>query len=206
MDFSENLRGEVKISATTGGFTGTIDPGDKFGSGVAAADINLDGIDEIFVGMPDEFAGGADASGAVWALDIDCIDDARELIRNSALAPNPFNFNGGVSGPPMIGQNWDPFVTPVLPVATSFDFVIVDTRAPIDVPNFLGWGTLLCQIPHAGQQFVNAQHGQPFSIPIPNDCSLVGVTACTQAGTFDTTTGQITLWNAIDIRIGTIDL
>ncbi|MCP3915013.1 MAG: hypothetical protein GY711_05620, partial [bacterium] len=41
MDFSENLRGEVKISATTGGFTGTIDPGDKFGSGVAAADINL---------------------------------------------------------------------------------------------------------------------------------------------------------------------
>ncbi len=62
------VRAHQKISATEGGFTGTLDSGDNFGYSVAAyADYDGDGHDDLLVGSPGDDDGGIGA-GAVWLL------------------------------------------------------------------------------------------------------------------------------------------
>jgi len=62
---------EQKISASAGGFTGTLNTADRFGSSVAAAgDIDGDGRTDIVVGAKLDNDGGADR-GAVWVLFLD---------------------------------------------------------------------------------------------------------------------------------------
>ena len=62
------LEGVKKISATAGGFTGTIDDLSEFGSAVASlGDLDGDGIDDMVVGHPGNNAGGT-KRGAVWIL------------------------------------------------------------------------------------------------------------------------------------------
>ncbi len=79
----DNLRGAVwvlflspggtvashqKISATAGGFTGTLDAGDGFGRSLAAlGDVDGDGIGDLAVGASEDDDGGTDR-GAVWIL------------------------------------------------------------------------------------------------------------------------------------------
>ncbi|KKN23081.1 hypothetical protein LCGC14_0908460 [marine sediment metagenome] len=60
-----------KISNTQGGFTGTLDNGDYFGSSLAAlGDLDGDGLDDLAVGafLDDD---GGNARGAVWVLFLD---------------------------------------------------------------------------------------------------------------------------------------
>lgn len=62
------VKSEQKISATAGGFTGTLDDNDKFGSSVAAlGDLDGDGATDLAVGAPDDTDGGFDR-GAMWIL------------------------------------------------------------------------------------------------------------------------------------------
>jgi hypothetical protein len=59
---------EQKISDTSGNFTGTVYPGDEFGTSVAAiGDLNGDGVGDLAVGAPFDDDGNFD-SGAVWIL------------------------------------------------------------------------------------------------------------------------------------------
>src|SRR5262245_28207026 len=56
-----------KISATSGGFTGTLDGGDSFASPEGIGDLNGDGIQDLAVGAFFDDDGGANR-GAVWIL------------------------------------------------------------------------------------------------------------------------------------------
>ena len=69
---------------------------------------------------------------------------------------------------------------------------------PLNIPT--AFGTLLIWPPRAAQIFF-ALPGQPFAIPIPGDCSLVGVSAWAQAGAFNAP--GLVFANGIDIVIGT---
>ncbi|MCH7638176.1 MAG: FG-GAP repeat protein [Bacteroidetes bacterium] len=66
------VKSHQKISATAGGFTGTLDGGDLFGTSVAGlGDLDGDGIQDIAVGAQSDDDGGLppDANrGAVWVL------------------------------------------------------------------------------------------------------------------------------------------
>lgn len=60
--------GEVKISATEGGITSGLDPGDYFGFALCATgDVDGDGIEDITVGAPKGDAQGPDR-GELWTL------------------------------------------------------------------------------------------------------------------------------------------
>jgi hypothetical protein len=60
---------EQKISATTGGFAGDLDPGDLFGISVACVgDLDDDGIPDLAVGALGDDDGGLGNQGAVWIL------------------------------------------------------------------------------------------------------------------------------------------
>ena len=65
---STPITDEQKISDTTGGFTATLDDGDRFGNAVAAiGDIDGDGTDDVIVGARDDDDGG-NGRGAVYVL------------------------------------------------------------------------------------------------------------------------------------------
>ena len=59
---------QQKISATSGGFNGSLEAGDRFGSAVVSiGDLEGDGVADLAVGAPDTDGGGTDR-GAVWIL------------------------------------------------------------------------------------------------------------------------------------------
>lgn len=61
------VKGHQKISNIQGGFTGTLDDDDRFGSALATVDLDGDGVLELAVGSPFDDDGGPDR-GAVWLL------------------------------------------------------------------------------------------------------------------------------------------
>ena len=62
------VKAHQKISTTQGGFLGTLDEGDAFGSGVTAlGDLDGDGVSDLAVGTWGDDDGGPDR-GAVWVL------------------------------------------------------------------------------------------------------------------------------------------
>ena len=62
------VKAHQKISSTEGGFTGTLDDGDRFGISVCSlGDLDLDGVGDLAVGT-DFDDDGTRASGAVWVL------------------------------------------------------------------------------------------------------------------------------------------
>jgi hypothetical protein len=70
LDLDGTVQAEQKISATAGGFGGDLDPGDYFGSSVAAlGDIDGDGASELAVGAVGDDDGGGEL-GAVWILSL----------------------------------------------------------------------------------------------------------------------------------------
>ena len=68
MNADGTVKAEQKISDTQGGFAGSLDDGDQFGTSVAAlGDLDGDGIQDLAVGAYADDDGGS-ACGAVWIL------------------------------------------------------------------------------------------------------------------------------------------
>jgi hypothetical protein len=66
-----SVKAQQRIGPGEGGFTGVLDPRDWFGRSVAAlGDFDLDGIEDVAVGAPQDDDGATDA-GAVWLLFLD---------------------------------------------------------------------------------------------------------------------------------------
>ncbi len=86
LNSSEVVTGQSKISATSGSFSGTLDNGDHFGSGVAViGDINGDGFPDIAVTAPYDDDGGTDR-GAAWLIMMDNAGKAKTQIKISATS------------------------------------------------------------------------------------------------------------------------
>ncbi len=67
-DHAGRVKGQKKISALHGGFTGVLGAGDHFGGGVGGAgDLDGDGVRDLLVGAPGDDTAGADA-GALWVV------------------------------------------------------------------------------------------------------------------------------------------
>jgi VCBS repeat protein/FG-GAP repeat protein len=62
-----SLRARQKISATNGGFGGTLEPGSGFGQALAGlGDVDGDGVPDIAIGSPWDRAGTSELQGAIW--------------------------------------------------------------------------------------------------------------------------------------------
>jgi hypothetical protein len=113
--------------------------------------------------------------------------------------PNPAALLPGLTSGPVIGATWDP----VIDHTSFFPASVADLMSVNVLPTnlFIGFGTLLCDLTSPGV-IVSAVPGNPFSVPIPGDCSIVGVSFCAQAASFDVA-GGYGLTNALDITLGT---
>ncbi|MEM7305463.1 MAG: FG-GAP-like repeat-containing protein [Planctomycetota bacterium] len=115
--------------------------------------------------------------------------------------PNPFALLPGVTSGPVLCETWDPVVdhTSFLPTATIDTLAVA--LAPLNFP-FPPNGTILCDyFTFGGTLLLSSPPGVPFTVPIPNQCNLVGATLCAQALSID---GAVTRYtNALDITIGT---
>jgi hypothetical protein len=145
----------------------------------------------------------AGSIGVPCDTDGDGIPDVCECATTSAASetvrlgtpPNPAAFLIGTTGPPMNGGVWSPVISHAtfLPAAI-IDFIGIDPT-PTNIPSV--FGTLLCGLNPV--LVVTGPPGVPFTLPIGPDCGFVGVSLCTQGGSFGPSIG---LANAIDIVIG----
>ncbi len=95
------LRDVQKISATTGGFAGSLDDDDLFGfAATALGDLDGDGLDELVVGAPGDDDGGSDR-GAVWILFLDTNGTVRNEVKISDTAGG---FGGGLADQDLFGS------------------------------------------------------------------------------------------------------
>ncbi|MDW3179674.1 MAG: right-handed parallel beta-helix repeat-containing protein [Acidimicrobiia bacterium] len=86
------VAGEQKISATAGGFGGTLDASDDFGAGVSGiGDVDGDGTPDLAVGAPRDDDGGS-SRGAVWLLTLNTDGTVGTTSKISSTA-------GGLTGP-----------------------------------------------------------------------------------------------------------
>ena len=96
------VKSHQKISDTAGGFTGTLDDWDYFGTSVASlGDLDGDGVADLAVGATSDDDGG-DRRGAVWVL---FLDGARPVIlagpgpgQNNPTWVKGFDVNGNHNG------------------------------------------------------------------------------------------------------------
>ena len=119
----------------------------------------------------------------------------------TSRAGSPPNANAllpGQTSGPIIGSTWDPVIdhTTFVPTAT-IDAIVVSALAT-NLPSPLG--TILCDL--TVSIFFPSGAGVPFAVPIPVNCSFVAVPLCTQ-GVSLSALGNISLTNALDIKIGT---
>lgn len=175
---------------------------DVFGQSVAVSGTT------VLCGAPseDSLATGIDGNqandngswaGAAYAFDV-CFIAALQVTR-AGTPPNPVALLPGQTSGPVAGAIWDPVVdhTSFLPEATG-DLLLLSRRGTeVDLGPA---GTLLCDLPF-GSALFNLDAGTPFLIALPDDCSLVGVTLCAQAGSADDESFLLT--NALDITVGT---
>ena len=91
MNSDGTVRAEQKISDTEGGFKGTLDDGDFFGSAVAGiGDLNGDGGTDLVVGAIGDDDGN-DVAGAVWILFLEPGVITADLDIKPGSCPNSFN-------------------------------------------------------------------------------------------------------------------
>ncbi|MFD5713298.1 FG-GAP-like repeat-containing protein [Streptomyces pharetrae] len=90
------------ITQDTAGVPGTSEAGDRFGAGLAVADLNRDGAAEIVVGAPYETAGAAERTGTVTVI------PGR---RSGALGTGGYSFHQDTSGVPSGNEAGDFFGT-----------------------------------------------------------------------------------------------
>ncbi len=80
------VKHQTRIGHQSGGFTGEISHGDRFGAALAApGDIDGDGIVDLAVGAPFDDDGGPDR-GAVWLVQLNVDGSAKEATKVSALS------------------------------------------------------------------------------------------------------------------------
>jgi FG-GAP repeat len=90
-----------KISSNSGGFNGSLDAGDQFGSAVVSiGDLEGDGVADLAVGAPYTDDGAADA-GAVWILFMD--SDGRVDMQQK-IADGAGNFDGNLDNGDRFGS------------------------------------------------------------------------------------------------------
>ena len=169
-------------------------PGDQSGRGIA---LSCDGK-RVAIGATrnDGFA--------VDAGHVRVFDGPRSLAYPAsevARLGNPANPNAllpGQTSGPVLGAVWDPVIdhSAFQPTATA-DFLACSTLPPVNVP--LQIGTLLCSVSPTSKVFISAP-GVAFSIPVPFDCSFLGMEICTQGAAIAADSIQLT--NALDIVIG----
>lgn len=100
------VKHEQKISATQGGFGGTLDPGDWFGFAVASpGDLDDDGLPELAVGAISDDDGGF-AAGAVWILFLNADGTVRNEQKISEI-------QGGFAGLLDAGDNFGSSLAPL---------------------------------------------------------------------------------------------
>jgi hypothetical protein len=117
--------------------------------------------------------------------------------------PNPNALLPGCTSRPIIGEVWDPVIdhTSFAPGAI-LDFVAVDTVAALNYSTPMG--TLLITPPPPQRIYTQLAGGQTFEIPVPDDCSFVGVQVYAQGGAYTPAPGPgIELTNALDLVLGT---
>jgi hypothetical protein len=126
-----------------------------------------------------------------------CPPTASSTVVRLGTPPNPNAYKPGTQGP-ILSTVWDPRIdhTTFLPTAVLDFAAFSGTASNIPLP----FGVLLCALPHFGAQLVGP--GVPFAFPIPAQCSLAGVSLCTQGGAI-TANGTIQITNALDLVIGT---
>ena len=77
------VKSQQEIGFQTGGFTGLLGKGDRFGISLAADDFDGDGLSDLVVGAAGDDDGGAEA-GALWVLLLDALGRARGFEKISA--------------------------------------------------------------------------------------------------------------------------
>jgi len=79
MNRNGTVKSHVKIANGSGGFTGILDAGDRFGASVfRIPDLDLDGRDELYVGAIMDDDGGNDR-GAIWVLFLNATGNVKNL-------------------------------------------------------------------------------------------------------------------------------
>lgn len=96
---------------------------------------------------------------------------------------------------PNVGQNWTSTVDIVTPPGVVASIVAFGAGGPVSAPT--GFGQLLCLPPFTFDIVIASGN---HSVPIPNDCGLVGSNASFQGATFRP--GDTRLQNAIDVNFG----
>lgn len=125
---------------------------------------------------------------------------ALEVVR-LGTPPNPNVLLPGVTSGPVIGATWDPVIDHSSFVPDSLIDVLAFSLTPTNL-SLPGLGTILC-LPPSVVPPANAVPGQPFEIPLPVKCSLVGASVCSQALSLEPN-GALRLTNALDITFGTL--
>ncbi len=116
--------------------------------------------------------------------------------------PNPDVFRPGVSGGPVIGTVWDPFVdhTTFMPTALLDILVVTPDLGFPDLPT--PFGTVLVDI-FTANYLVFSPAGVPFAVGVPFNCALVGLDFCSQAAGLIPAV-ELMATNALDLTIGSL--
>ncbi|HED65630.1 MAG TPA: hypothetical protein ENJ09_08750, partial [Planctomycetes bacterium] len=136
-------------------------------------------------------------SGAAYVFHLDPSLPGSEVVR-LGTPPNPNALLPGRTSGPVVGTTWDPAIdhTGFFPGA-SLDLLLVSPLGPQNLPS--PRGTLLCSLTPPRMVF-SSPPGIAFSLPIPADCSLIGVPACAQGASIGG--GRVQLTNALDLVLG----
>lgn len=157
----------------------------------AYIDFNGQGFVQLAAG-PNMFVNGPDVVNIFFTVCAAPTTSAFESIRIGS-PPNPPAFFPGVTNPPLIGLTWDPVIdhTCFLPSATIDVLGISTTPLNFFAPSY---GTVLCSA--AVFSFLSPP-GVPFSVRIPADPTLIGLSVCTQGASWNG--AKLKLTNAIDV-------
>ncbi|NNE35121.1 MAG: T9SS type A sorting domain-containing protein [Rhodothermales bacterium] len=122
LDTAGNVIAEQKISETSGGFIGSLDPGDLFGRAVAIlGDIGSNGSMEVAVGAPGDDDGGTDR-GAIWILSLDSngsVSTLKKISDGNGLPANAL-------------ADYDGFGTSISRLTKPNDGILIAVGAPFD--------------------------------------------------------------------------